>query len=381
MKVSTGTIQQLDKDKPRNKCRKWRLCVHVDGERRSKRFSGSVSAAKAALAEWRGELAQTPVSGLTFAQYAAQWLELRQQAGQLRPATLQNDAHAVKVLTASPLGPMLLGSITLADCERALLWVRDHPSAGRCKRLSGSSLRAVYIKMRAIFKHALCSDAIAKDPTRNLKAPKNDTREKQALTPLEIELLLNRLDGEPVTGEIVALYLMLCLGLRRGETLGLMADDIRGGVAHIQRAYNADTGRIESPKTAAGVRLLPMPARLAAKLAEWQHARESWGIGDAQTVVCDPCGRVISPNALEHWWGRHRAALGCDGLTLHGLRHSNLSMMARALPSVFDLQRWAGWASLAPAKTYVHTDLDALTAAAGAVLPAPKRAKNAPGVL
>ena len=380
MKVSTGTIQQLDKSKPRNKCRKWRLCVHVDGVRRSKRFSGSVTAAKQALAEWRAELAQSPLDGLTFAQYAAQWQELRAQTGDLAASTLANDANAVKALTASPLGPMPLGSITLADCERALLWVRDNPMRSSCKRRTGASVHMIYTKLRAIFKHALYSDAIPKDPTRRLKAPKVDTKEKQALTPLEIELLLNRLDGEPMTGEIMALYLMLCLGLRRGEALGLHSADVSAGVVSVRCAANAVTGRIETPKTAAGVRSLPMPARLASKLAEWQQVRESWGIGDAPTVVCDPCGRAITPRALGHWWDRHRAALGCDGLTLHGLRHSNLSMMARALPSVFDLQRWAGWASLTPAKTYVHADLDALTAAAGSVLPAPKRAENAPGL-
>lgn len=379
MRISAGSIQQLDKTKPRNKCKRWRLCVHVDGKRRSKRFSGSVSAAKQALEEWRGELAQTPASGLTFAQYAAQWLDLRQQAGQLRPATLRNDAGAVKALTASPLGPMPLGSITMDDCERALLWCRDHPRAAWRERLSGSSLRALFVKMREIFKHAELSDAIAKNPTRRMKAPKSDTKEKTALSPLEIELLLNRIDGEPVRGELVAVYLMLCLGLRRGETLGLLVSDMRGGVAHVCRSMSAATGKIEPPKTAAGVRSLPIPARLAAKLQEWQQIRDSWGIGDAPTVVCDPCGRAISPDALAHWWVRNRAALGCDGLTLHQLRHSNLSMMARVMPSAFDLQKWAGWSDIGPAKTYVHTDLDALTAAAGAVLPAPKRAKNAPG--
>ena len=160
MKVSAGTIQQLDKSKPRNKCRAWRLCVHVNGVRRSKRFKGSVTDARAALDSWRAELQESPLDGLTFAQYAAQWLDLREQGGQLRAQTLENDANAVAALTASPLGPMPITAVTMADCERALIWCRDHPRASRCERLSGSTLRALFVKMREIFKHAELSDVI-----------------------------------------------------------------------------------------------------------------------------------------------------------------------------------------------------------------------------
>ena len=49
-------------------------------------------------------------------------------------------------------------------------------------------------------------------------------------------------------------------------------------------------------------------------------------------------------------------------MKLHELRHSNLSMMARHM-SPFDLQRYAGWSSIAPARVYVHDDLAAVTAA------------------
>ena len=68
-RVSPGSVQQLDKSKPRNKCRLWRLCVHVDGVRHSKRFRGSVSEAKAALAVWRADFDEHVSNSLTFTQY------------------------------------------------------------------------------------------------------------------------------------------------------------------------------------------------------------------------------------------------------------------------------------------------------------------------
>ena len=73
-------------------------------------------------------------------------------------------------------------------------------------------------------------------------------------------------------------------------------------------------------------------------------------------------GRLMTPKTMCEWWKAHRDALGCSGMTLHQLRHSNLSMMARHM-SPFDLQRYAGWSSIAPARIYVHDDLDAVSRA------------------
>ena len=374
-KVSTGSIQQLEKSKPPSKCRKWRICVHVDGRRLSRRFSGRLTDARAELDRWRAELAQKPSGGATVAEYAERWLEVRRATGDFSASTLANDAQAVRYVSESPIGGMMMDDVTLDDCEAALLHIRDHPH-GRVARLSGSTLRNVWATMRQLFGHAEVAGLIVRDPTRMLKSPRRDTAEKTALSPLEVELMLNRLDDEPLDGRIMALYLMLTLGLRRGESLALSYADLRDGVAHVCSAVDPVTGRIGAPKTEAGVRSLPMPQRLVHKLHEWADFRDSWGIADAPVIACTPQGRVMTASAIECWWTSNRDRLGCAGLTLHELRHSNLSMMARVMPSAFDLQRWAGWSSINPARTYVHRDMDALTAAAASVLPA--RAENAP---
>lgn len=73
----------------------------------------------------------------------------------------------------------------------------------------------------------------------------------------------------------------------------------------------------------------------------------------------------MKPQLLQRWWSgdsKHigvRDSLGCPDMTLHQLRHSNLSMMARHL-SPFDLQRYAGWSSIEPARVYIHEDMDSI---------------------
>ena len=46
-------------------------------------------------------------------------------------------------------------------------------------------------------------------------------------------------------------------------------------------------------------------------------------------------------------------------ISLHELRHTNLTLMARFM-SPFDLQNYAGWSDLAPAKIYIHKDQETL---------------------
>ena len=368
MKISSGTIQQLDKTKPRNKCRKWRLCVHVDKTRRTKRYSGPISGAKAALEQWRAELAQEPSEGLTFAQYAEQFYSLRESTGNYSAATVAQTRTALDAFKGSQLRDMRMSGIKQSDIEAALLHVRDNPrKPSRSGRLSGTTLSGYYSVLRMMFKHAEYAGVISSSPCAHVKPPKMDTKERDALSPLEIELLLNRLDGMPICGEIVAVYMMLTLGLRRGEALGLQPVDVRDNIVHVRRAMKTN-GKLGDTKTASGVRDLPMPQRLARKLHEWREWRVAWGIDDARTIACMPTGAPMLCQHMQSWWTTNRAALGCGDMTLHQLRHSNLSMMARVVPSAFDLQHWAGWSSIAPARVYIHADLSTLQAAAASVL-------------
>ena len=162
---------------------------------------------------------------------------------------------------------------------------------------------------------------------------------------------------------------MLTLGLRRGESLALSYADIQDGIAHIHCAIDPVTNTLSNTKTSAGTRDLPMPQRLVRKLHEWTIFRQSFGIADAPTIACKLDGSIITVQTIEHYWQSNRDRFGCSGITLHQLRHSNLSMMARVVPSAFDLQKWAGWSDISPAKIYIHSDTTALQAAVNLILP------------
>lgn len=55
-----------------------------------------------------------------------------------------------------------------------------------------------------------------------------------------------------------------------------------------------------------------------------------------------------------------------EGITMHQLRHSNLTMVAYGM-SPFALMQWAGWNDIAQAKTYIHSSREELVLTASRV--------------
>ena len=359
-----GSIEPLEKSKKRGKCRKWRLWVRADGKKKSRRFSGTYREAQKALEDFKAELEAIVPNEGAFEAYALSWADYRRDSRSYDPNTIAKDYRHVRAISRV-MGDMAMQDITPSVCRDALNRLkRGENASGR--ELTNTTMQGIYTALGSILAQAEDDGVIASNPMRRVKSPRCDTAEREALTREEIELFLNRVDGLPLDGRAMALYLMACLGLRRGEACALLDSDIANGVAFVHRAVKDRDGSIGRPKSAAGIRTLPVPPRLAAKVTEWRRERERKGYGGAETLACNTDGGLLLPQNLHRWWAGDathkgvRGPMGCDGMTLHQLRHSNLTMMARYL-SPFDLQKYAGWSSLEPARIYIHDDLESVT--------------------
>lgn len=367
MKVTGSSIEQCEKSKPKGKCRKWRLWATTSDGRKSKRFTGTYTQAQDALREWVSDLEGQVPNSEAFGAYAESWRLWRAKSGELAPGTVENDRREVAALRRTALDGMRMDAIRPEHCRDALLWLKSHPVRA-VGELSNTTLNSLHVCLKSILQQAVDDGRLASNPMARMRAPKPDTREREALSPDELMLLVNRLGELPLDGRSMALYLMALLGLRRSEACALMDSDVAGGYARVHLAVKERDGSIAGPKSPAGIRTLPVPARLQEKVDQWRAARDASGFRDAPTLCCNTRGGVLRPQLLQRWWSGDashvgvRGSIGCDGMTLHQLRHSNLSMMARHM-SPFDLQRYAGWSSIEPARVYVHGDLDAVTAA------------------
>ena len=370
-----GGIEQLEKVNsngnpiPRSRCRRWRLWLSTDEGRKSRCFHGTYSEAQNALRDFREETEGIVPNSDTFAAYAESWLDWTRSCGRYAVGTIANYERDIRALDRV-LADERMQDITPDTCRAALLNLK-HGGAASGRELSNTYMAEIHGTLKQIMQTAEDDGKVARSPMAKVKAPRPDTPERDWLEPMELALFLNRLDGMQLTQWTMTLYLMAMLGLRRGEAVALYDSDVEisrdgfggwSGVAHVRRAMKEADGEIGSPKTKSGIRDLPMPARLCEKVAEWREARYRRGLADAPTLACNVDGGAMRPQNLARWWRLHRDGLGCHDMGLHQLRHSNLSMMARRM-SPFDLKDWAGWSSIAPAKVYVHRDMDSLRSA------------------
>ena len=366
MKVSGATIQQLDRfrpdgrELPKSECRRWRLWATTEQGRKSKRFKGTYSKAQKALSAWVSELEGIVPNDETFASYAASWHRWRVASAELSPGTYENERRNVTALCRTELAGMRMDALTPEACREAIVWLKEHPARDtESGKLTNTTMNKIVQTLKMVTRQAYDDGKIARDPMDKIMPPRCDTEEREALSPSELVEFLDGLDGRKLDGRTMALYLMACLGLRRGEAIAVMDADISDGLCRVRFAVKERDNSLDKPKTPAGVRTLPVPARLQAKVDEFRAVRREKG-WDCPTLCCNTHGERMTMQPFQKWWAKERVKMGYPDMGMHQLRHSNLSMVSRHM-SVFDLQAYAGWSSLEPAKVYIHRDLDSVT--------------------
>lgn len=347
-------IKHLEPLESGPRCRKWRLVAGADrAHRRTRTFHGPKRDALIALDAFADEVARETVCARTpetFAEYARAWLDRLARLGSVDSQTVAGYRWRLNALCFA-IGAVRLQALTPRKLEDAYARLRagDSPSG---KPLSGTFVSDAHIVARKMLADAVADGLIASNPADAADAPKRDTEPKSALTDMEMRVLLAMLPTDQPCA--VAVALAVTTGLRRGELCALRWEDVdlQNGVLEAARAARKD-GSIKDTKTRAGRRAVPLPDAAISTLRAWRKCRP-----DAEWVVCDAHGRALKPNAVTHWWARHRSEYGCDGVTLHELRHSYITSLARAGVHPRIMQDLAGHSSpRVTMEIYAHVTL------------------------
>lgn len=134
--------------------------------------------------------------------------------------------------------------------------------------------------------------------------------------------------------------LMLGTGLRPGEALGLLWEDLDlpAGALHVRRTLWRPVGRapvLTAPKTASSVREVPLSPDLVAilKVHKARQAAERLAAGplwEGQGLVfCSPLGKPLGYDATRQLASLLTAA-GVERITMQGLRHSAATLLIDA---------------------------------------------------
>lgn len=156
----------------------------------------------------------------------------------------------------------------------------------------------------------------------------------------------------------IAWLLMLCCGLRRGEMLGLMWQDIdfQRGLLHVERQKIRVDGQILicKPKSATSARDIYLDDHLLSFLRLQTPGRG---------FILD-----VSDQSLARALRVRLAAAGLPQITLHGLRHTLASVAAAEGVPIKSVQLIMGHASFGvTADIYTHVSDDGLRRAASSI--------------
>lgn len=238
---------------------KYRTVVDIGYDENGKRLRKDIRAnSKAELkkkeAEFRANLAMGNVlinENTTFDVYAEAWLKTAKDIRSDNTKAMYENCilKHLSALQGVPISKIKPTMLQLIINER-----KDHPRTCQIIRTT----------LQQIFRAAIRDEILKKDPTEGLEIPKYKADEKRTLTEFEKKRIFT---VDIYDKDRLFLYIAYGCGLRREEILALSRSDIdlKQGLIHVTKAVALVKGQpiLKEPKSAAGVRDVPIPDFLA----------------------------------------------------------------------------------------------------------------------
>jgi integrase/recombinase XerD len=202
--------------------------------------------------------------------------------------------------------------------------------------------------LRSFYRHLRREEALAHDPTADLRAPRKRQRLPQVLGRDEVAKLLGapRGTGPAALRDRALLELMYACGLRASEATGLeLRDlDLRAGVLRARGKGSKE-------------RLVPIGREaIAATRAYLERGRPALvGLGDEPRVFVNRRGTGLTRQGLYKIVQRHARAVGLhDRMSPHTLRHTFATHLLAGGCDLRSLQEMLGHADVATTQIYTH---------------------------
>lgn len=335
------------------------LDIGGDGPRAyARKFRTSEKAAFAALRELKlAANSQQDAQGPLLEDWIALWLASR-HVTQLAPATREQYAQVARDRIAPPLGHYRLKQLTATRLDR---WLTT---------LSESHTRRTVVGARNVLRiclnHAVATDLLESNKLDKLKLAggKNRQRKIHVITPAQMHTLL--LQCSPWLR--ACLSIILLLGLRRGEALGLQWDDldwlagkvsiVRAVVAKVDRKGQKPGPGVRPPKTDAGTRTIPLPA-IALEILFGQRRRAELQASVTKQpvpiwVFPARTGRFLQPRNLNRELEVARDKAGIPTARLHVLRHTAATALLSLGTDDNAVAEWLGHTDVRTTRSLYH---------------------------
>lgn len=225
--------------------------------------------------------------------------------------------------------------------------------------LSASTVNTVRMRLSAFMEYAVIFDQARENPCRKVKDFKQDSI-TQVQKPWTKDEVLRALAASKGTALELFLHLALFLGLRKGEMLALRWGDVRleDGFIEITKTRShrrviTEDGElhhrhIESPpKTAAGLRRLPLSTPLLVALMNEKERQQGLGRPcDADQILLRGAkGLPLAPSSLTKAYNTFCEANCLRRIRIHDLRHTAIVQALEGGARLEEASQGAGHAS------------------------------------
>jgi integrase/recombinase XerD len=228
----------------------------------------------------------------------------------------------------------------------------DHLKTGG--EYASSTVARKVAAIKSFFHYLVAEGEIKEDPTYSLDSPKVKKRLPKAITPGEIDRLLQAPAGEsgPKAQRDMALLEMLyASGMRVTELVSLNLSDV-----DLDNEDGA-TVRVKGKKANAKARVIPVSSS-AAEVIEYyiKNGREQLAIDpNAEALFLNNRGQRLTRQGLWLIIKHYVEAVGISAeVTPHTLRHSFAAHKLSQGKSLQDIQKLLGHANISTTQVYAH---------------------------
>jgi integrase len=294
-----------------------------------------------------------PDKALTVKQLLEEhWLPA-QRSRELRTTTLDQYRGVIDSWIVPQLGGLKVASLTPKTVTDYMTALRTEPSAHGHSGLSARSVQLALGILKAACAWAVEAELLGRNPIASVRRPRSQSQVMKVWAPDEAKAFLASVREDRLYS---AWALFLGRGLRRGEVAGLHWDAVdleAGRLAITATRVLTEGGQVvdSRPKTAAGVRTIPLDPHLVAALRAHrrrqleERLRAGAAYEDSGYVFIDELGAAYYPDTFSERFDRLVANAGLPRIRLHDARHTCASALLAAGEPVKVVQELLGHAS------------------------------------
>ena len=291
-----------------------------------------------------------PDNNITISEWMKTWLDVY-IIPNVSPTTLSGYEGMIRRYINPLIGHIPVQSLTTIAVQAWVNSLKVSPSSG--KEMSAKTIKHCYHVLKGSMDKAVLAEIINRSPCTGVMLPKGKKKPAVVYCESDIRKLIQAAKGTEM--ELI-IDLELCMGMRRGELLGLQWCDVdwEKNQIHICRNRVVVKGKslLKDPKTAAGNRILDVPEILMKKLYRhrMQCMENQLQQGSSYTatdfIIVHPDGKPIYPEYVSQLLTKLQERAGLPKCRFHDLRHLCASIMLKQGVNVKVAQERLGHADI-----------------------------------